>query len=136
MLPVHLIAAAAGGGLVFTITIGTSGNSAGWDNSGTTFGSITPFAPEVGDTGSFFNTINTATLGSADFTIISDTAGLLQTDFTTVYVQDGTGTWRTYQSADATFNNSGLTLWAWGDGTDDVYDLADDGELSAVIFIT
>ena len=132
-----LMAALAAARSTYYVTIGTSGGSAGWDNSGTTFGSITPGAPPVpGAPGEFFNTINTVVAGGADLSIICDTAGLLQTDFTTIHIQDGTGAWRSYNSADASsFSNSGVTLWTFGDGTDDVWELADDGEIHGVYFL-
>jgi hypothetical protein len=131
---INLLARLLGGGpLIHVITAGQSGGSVGWDNSGTTFGTITNGAPAIGTTGEVINGIYTVFGGSRDLTVITDTEGLLQDDFTAIHLQDNLGVWRTYLTADAdTFGNSGVTLWAWGDGTDDVWDDGDTGIVSAV----
>jgi hypothetical protein len=129
-----MIAALGAKKQIWHITVGNSGASYGWSSTGTTWGSI---APDVADvpidiTGGTISKIYTVTTGGADITVISDTAGLLQTAFTTLYVYDGAA-WRTYTTATAdVFSNSGQTLWSWGDGTSDVFDNTSGGEIRGV----
>jgi len=61
---------------------------------------------------------NVATLPTVDFRIFFD-ANVSQSYFRSVLVQDGTGAWRQYTSAAATFSHpSGSTSqWDWTGGT-------------------
>lgn len=58
---------------------------------------------------------------SRDFVVLWSAASGVQSCFTGVRVLDRFGTVRTYLTASATFNNSGQTSWAWGDGSSKVW---------------
>lgn len=123
-----------GGPRVHIITVEVLGGSAGWDNSGTTFGSIFPGpnGPEFPNApGEFLNTINTVFGGGADFSIICDTAFIPQDAFFEIHVQNSANVWRHFLSSAASYNTNN-TSWTWPDGTDDVWDGGDNGIVRSV----
>lgn len=133
MLPMLAISHAIGNSRKI-ITVGFSGASYGWNEG--SFGSIEPIDGATGiempnAAGEYMTAVYTVTTGGADLTTLGDTPGASQSDFTTLYVQDGTGALRAYTSASATFVAANPS-WVWGDGTDDVFDNTSNGELRAV----
>ena len=128
-----LVGALMGSPRITILTVGTSGNNAGWSEG--SYGSVDTVPNLPGGTQELVNGIFTATLGGADLTFLVLGSNPVVTDFTTLFIQDGTGTWRTLTSASASYAQSTNTTWTWGDGTNDVYALADDTEVHAFILV-
>lgn len=58
---------------------------------------------------------------------------LSQSLFRYLLVRDGTGAFRKYNSADATFSTgAGQSGWSWGDGSNKVWNSTDAGEVHTV----
>lgn len=144
MIPGFIVGALGAAKKIWHITVGNDGTSYGWDGDGVSeFGSITPDASDDGDvkmfltvssTSNYIFRIYTPTLGGSDLSVAANAEGIAQTAFTTIHVYDGAA-WRSLNTADATaFNNSsgGRTLWAFGDGTDDVFANTSGGEIRGV----
>jgi hypothetical protein len=107
-----------------SITVGTGGATYGY-NSGN-FGSFTGSLTLPGNGGLFSFAVVESTTG-LDFEVVTSTAwstnsGTQFNGFTSILVQDDTGTIRTYTAASATYTTPGnLGAWAWGTGSSPVW---------------
>lgn len=136
MLPMMAMAHAVGSSKK-KLTIGNSGASYGWREIATSYGSLEPLDGGTGiempnAPGEYIVNVYTVTTGGADLTVLGDTPGASQTDFTSIFVQDGTGAIRQYDTATADGFNATNPSWFWGDGTDDVFDNTSSGEVRVV----
>ncbi len=59
--------------------------------------------------------------GSEDLLISFGTAGILQTFWRRVVLQQTDGSWRSYLSSAATFNNAVITTWSFGSGSSPIW---------------
>lgn len=109
------------------VTVGSSSGNHGYDAVSLIIGSASP----------------TSVLGQAISVIASIDASrdltfrlggtLSQSFFRYLIINDGTGAFRKYNSADAVFSTgAGQSSWSWGDGSNKVWNSTDAGEVHVV----
>lgn len=116
----------------FTIVLGTGSGLTGYTNLSGGIGTIAPNDVLQGLTIDRLSSLNTAPAEDIDLNMSG--SGTSQMLFNTMIIQDGSGAFRTYQAADATFD-SATNRWRWGDGSNRVWLSTDSGETKRVTFI-
>jgi hypothetical protein len=108
------------------ITVGVSGGAGYIESTG--LGSISPTTFR-----GLLITVARSTTGF-DFQVGIDNIDD-QAFFSRITVEDGSGVLRSYASADATYvGDAGGSTWVWGDGSDRVFETADNAEEHPLTF--
>ena len=108
------------------VTVGSNAGLHGYSTSGG-LGSVTP-ASALGQAITVIDSVD----ASKDLSFVLG-GSLSQSFFRHLIVNDGAGSSRKYNSADATFGTgAGQSGWDWGDGSNKVWNSADAGEVHVV----
>lgn len=117
------------GGSKITLTAGAGGTPffyRGYTTEALTPGSpLGSISPVVELAGHPIAGIVSQSSPNVDLAVYLDEEGgglIPQSAWSTILITDSTGAWRTYHTADAGTHSggSGITVWMWGAGTDDV----------------